>query len=330
MLPLQKFHRLDLIFPMHIPFLFTAITAAVLIPYLQTDLANPDKVHLTTWWIVLCCISVFNIAWWTISAMTVLGSRSTTNNNVKTTSRVPKQGVSEMNSNFEFSQVILSAGYVFGCAFRSIVPRADVQRICLIDNWISTVLVGKVKFYPTFFLTISRKSCCHSGRTLFCGSMGCCSLQNFLGLKMSQCALDFQNSLSDDRYGRNIFLVRLFYDKLHRKCDRGIHVGRKFIPDDRVFHYPPPTVREKNWNFLIFLRRKITKNMRNFLLLSALFSFGYLLFMCFVDVPMYFSRLLEDISTGKQFLSFYEGKIPRTFHRTISSWKIHTCSRLKT
>jgi hypothetical protein len=37
----------------------------------------------------------------------------------------------------------LASAYVFGCAFRSILPRADVQRICLFDTWLSAVLVGR-------------------------------------------------------------------------------------------------------------------------------------------------------------------------------------------
>jgi hypothetical protein len=37
----------------------------------------------------------------------------------------------------------LSAAYVFGCAFRSFLPRADVQRICLFDTWLSSVVVGR-------------------------------------------------------------------------------------------------------------------------------------------------------------------------------------------
>jgi len=39
--------------------------------------------------------------------------------------------------------VLLCAAYVFGCAFRSAFPRADVQRICLFDSWLSSVLVGR-------------------------------------------------------------------------------------------------------------------------------------------------------------------------------------------
>lgn len=38
---------------------------------------------------------------------------------------------------------LLSAAYVFGCAFRSLLPRADVQRICLFDTWLSSVLIGR-------------------------------------------------------------------------------------------------------------------------------------------------------------------------------------------
>jgi hypothetical protein len=38
---------------------------------------------------------------------------------------------------------LLSAAYVFGCAFRSFLPRADVQRICLFDTWLSSVVVGR-------------------------------------------------------------------------------------------------------------------------------------------------------------------------------------------
>src|SRR6478609_1185138 len=39
---------------------------------------------------------------------------------------------------------LLCAGYVFGCAFRSILPRADVQGICLFDTWLSSVFVGRI------------------------------------------------------------------------------------------------------------------------------------------------------------------------------------------
>jgi hypothetical protein len=39
--------------------------------------------------------------------------------------------------------LVLCAAYVFGCAFRSLLPRADVQRICLFDTWLSSVMLGR-------------------------------------------------------------------------------------------------------------------------------------------------------------------------------------------
>ena len=39
--------------------------------------------------------------------------------------------------------LLLCAAYVFGCAFRSVLRRADVQRICLFDTWLSSVVVGR-------------------------------------------------------------------------------------------------------------------------------------------------------------------------------------------
>jgi hypothetical protein len=45
-------------------------------------------------------------------------------------------------SEVEF-MLFLSGAYVAGCAFRSFLPRADVQRICLVDTWLSSVTVGR-------------------------------------------------------------------------------------------------------------------------------------------------------------------------------------------
>src|ERR1700722_12507479 len=39
--------------------------------------------------------------------------------------------------------LLLCAVYVLGCAFRSVLPRADVQRIVLFDTWLSSVMVGR-------------------------------------------------------------------------------------------------------------------------------------------------------------------------------------------
>jgi hypothetical protein len=80
---------------------------------------------LAWWWSMLTVVSGANIAVWFLlyHQLQPTGSLGT----------VP--GVEAM--------LLLCAGYVFGCAFRSLLPRADVQRICLFDTWLSSVMVGR-------------------------------------------------------------------------------------------------------------------------------------------------------------------------------------------
>ena len=41
------------------------------------------------------------------------------------------------------SQLLLSAVYVGVCGFRSLFPRVDLERICLWDSWLSTIVLGR-------------------------------------------------------------------------------------------------------------------------------------------------------------------------------------------
>jgi hypothetical protein len=54
----------------------------------------------------------------------------------------PRTGDLGSTSGIEL-MLFLCAAYVFGCAFRSFLPRADVQRICLFDTWLSSVMIGR-------------------------------------------------------------------------------------------------------------------------------------------------------------------------------------------
>jgi hypothetical protein len=82
---------------------------------------------LAWWWACLTFASSANIALWLLLYWQLHGPT------VASASNAPGTQV----------MVYLSAAYVFGCAFRSILPRADVQRICLFDTWLSSVFVGR-------------------------------------------------------------------------------------------------------------------------------------------------------------------------------------------
>jgi hypothetical protein len=82
---------------------------------------------LAWWWGLLTLVSGANIAVWFLLYRQL--------HEQPTSSLGSKTGIDVM--------LLLSAAYVFGCAFRSFLPRADVQRICLFDTWLSSVVVGR-------------------------------------------------------------------------------------------------------------------------------------------------------------------------------------------
>jgi hypothetical protein len=82
---------------------------------------------LAWWWGLLTLVSGVNIAVWFLLYHQL--------HQQPTGSLDSTSGIQVM--------LVLCAAYVFGCAFRSFLPRADVQRICLFDTWLSSVVVGR-------------------------------------------------------------------------------------------------------------------------------------------------------------------------------------------
>src|SRR5262249_57494215 len=89
---------------------------------------DSTSTSVLVWWSALCAVSVFNICGWRLSAAALARRKAT---------------AEPADYLFQRRQLVLSAVYVFGCAFRSILPRADVQRIGLFDTWVSSVFVGR-------------------------------------------------------------------------------------------------------------------------------------------------------------------------------------------
>jgi hypothetical protein len=77
------------------------------------------------WWALLTLVSGVNIAAWCVLFYAFRSQPAASLDSIA--------GI----------ELLLCAAYVFGCAFRSFLPRADVQRICLFDTWLSSVLVGR-------------------------------------------------------------------------------------------------------------------------------------------------------------------------------------------
>ncbi len=83
---------------------------------------------LAWWWGLLTLVSGTNIAVWCFLYH-----------------RLSERQTSGLDSTSGIElMLLLCAAYVFGCAFRSFLPRADVQRICLFDTRLSSVVVGRL------------------------------------------------------------------------------------------------------------------------------------------------------------------------------------------
>jgi hypothetical protein len=81
----------------------------------------PDRLT-RGWWQLLCVISVGNIVLWVLAAW----------------------GLWWESDVYRSKQLMLSGVFVAACAFRSILPRVDLERMCLWDSPLSSVMVGRI------------------------------------------------------------------------------------------------------------------------------------------------------------------------------------------
>src|ERR1700676_601018 len=82
-----------------------------------------------SWWVSLCAVGALNVMGWSISAVVLNRRRA-----VRAAETYGERRL----------QLTLSAVYVFGCAFRSALTVFDVPRLCLVNSWLSSVIVGRL------------------------------------------------------------------------------------------------------------------------------------------------------------------------------------------
>jgi hypothetical protein len=80
------------------------------------------------WWhALLCALAVLNVILWSFAAIASHGS-------------APHAGAADSAHQL---LLLLSAGYVFGCAYRCVLPVYDIPRIAIVDSWLSSVVIGR-------------------------------------------------------------------------------------------------------------------------------------------------------------------------------------------
>jgi hypothetical protein len=86
------------------------------------------KSRAVVWWhALLCAIAALNVVLWSLSAFTVTHT----------------QAVNHAEAAAGHLQLLLCAAYVFGCAYRSVLPVYDIPRVVLVDSRLSSVIIGR-------------------------------------------------------------------------------------------------------------------------------------------------------------------------------------------
>ncbi len=217
------------------------------------------------WWFFLCAVSGINILAWSLSATSLVRRQSVLTAEDYASRRM---------------QLVLSAGYVFGCAFRSAIPVYDVPRICLIDSWLCSVVVG---------------------RSVATFAELCFAAQWALLLRETSRAT---GSIVGNTASKTIIPLIVIAETFS---------WYSVLTTSNLGH----VVEESIWGLcaallvasLIAVRGRCDAASRLRLALWCTAGIVYIAFMFLVDVPMYWSRWMADEASGRLYLSISQGML---------------------
>jgi hypothetical protein len=217
---------------------------------------------LAWWWSLLTLVSGVNIAVWFLLYRTL---------------QEPRTGDPGSTPGIEL-MLLLSAAYVFGCAFRSFLPRADVQRICLFDTWLSSVMIG---------------------RTVATVAEVCFAVQWALILQQLGTMTGADTTLNAARVIVPLILIAECFS-WHAVLTR---------------NYLGHAIENSIWAVAFFivaiglcrLLPEFDGMVRMVLVAGIVGIAGYLAFLAAIDVPMYLARWRTDAAGGGRLLSPLEG-----------------------
>jgi hypothetical protein len=215
------------------------------------------------WWTALCVISTANVLGWTASGFAL---------------SVRQRHLSPSEFALRRWLLILSAGYVLGCAYRSVVPVFDVPRQVMFDSWWSSVAVG---------------------RSVATVAELCFVAQWALLLRAAARA-------TGSSFGRTAAWVMVPLIAVAEICS-----WYSVLTTSNLGH----VIEETLWGLsaallvvsLVLIWPRCPASMRPLMAAWCAAGVLYVLFMFAVDVPMYWSRWLADQASGRTYLSVAQG-----------------------
>ena len=232
---------------------------------------------LSLWWAMLTLVSGVNIAlwFWLYRAL-----------------RKPVDGLAS-NSGIEL-MLLLCAAYVFGCAFRSVLPVYDVPRICLFNVWLSSVVVG---------------------RTVATIAEICFVAQWALMLRESA-------RVSGSVVARRVSMAVVPLIVVAELCS-----WYSVLTTSNLGH----VFEEAIWGIsaalvvgsMMVVRPHCASIPRSAFVVWCGAGVAYVAYMFFVDVPMYWSRWVADEAAGRHYLTLAQGLLDVSERRVVShSWDV--------
>jgi len=226
------------------------------------------------WWALLCAVSVFNVVAWSASAA-MAHRRSLTFH------PMTRQAVR--------LQMLLSAGYVLGCAYRSAFPVYDVGRLCLVDSWLSSVVVGRSVATVAELCFAAQWALLMHGIAQANGHR--------LGLRVARLVMPM------------IVAAEL--------CS-----WHAVLTTSNLGH----VLEESLWGLcaaalvtsLLLVWPRCNRELRPALAAAATIGVGYVVYMFQVDVPMYWTRWLAEVEHSRVPLTLAEGLIDASGRWTVS------------
>jgi hypothetical protein len=226
------------------------------------------------WWGTLSAISVVNLVAWVVIARRHLRD---------------EDGMDPATRRARRWHLLLSALFVTGCAFRSFLPRAEGQRICLYDSWISAAVISRA------VATVAELSLVAQW-TIFLREYARAArkplpvvLSYFpLGLIAMAEVFSWYTTLTTN------FIGSVVEESTWAVAASVFILGLSLI-----------------WSSYRGVRRRLVG------LLLAI-NTAYFIFMCRVDVPMYWARVTADRAAGKQFLSVADGWRDASHRRVLT------------
>jgi hypothetical protein len=239
------------------------------------------SVTVNSWCCALCAVAAFNIVALVLSGV-ALNRRAPS---------LPKGAYATRRT-----LLALCTIYVLGCAFRSVFLVYDVPRICQVDSWLSSVMVGRsvatlaeLSFVAQWALLL-RENSRAAGSPI--GTVSSWALVPLIALAE---ACSWYSVLTTSNIGH--------------------------VAEESIWGLTAALVVAS----LIALWPRCAGGRRPLLAASALAGVVYVAYMFLVDVPMYWSRWLADEAGGRAYLSIAQGVRDVSQHWVVShrwqDWK---------